>query len=121
MSATGNLGSFKNSFCMKYVVRPERFEREVFRRCLHERSQTLAKLILAVYPGFFRRDLMLIQEVARATSLEEVKESLHRYHKDNQAQRGFLRHRLKVRLSGERVLRLGAELFGRDGDGGSER
>jgi hypothetical protein len=71
----------------------------------------LARLIFAVHPGFFRRDLLLIQEIGRAVNLDQVKDALHRFRKDNQQRGGFIRGTLKVRVSGERVLRLGAELF----------
>lgn len=111
MSSARSFTNFKNAFCMKYVIPPERYEREVFWRCVHERGAVLARVIFAVYPAFFRRDLMLIQEIARAVRLDQVKDALQQFHKETQNSGGFLRRKLKVRVSGERVLRLGAEVL----------
>lgn len=109
--AQGSLSSFQNSFCMKYVIPPERFVREVFNRCVHEKSAGFSKFLLLVYPAFFRRDLVLIKQVGRAESLDEVKGALQRFHRETQDEGGLLRKKLKMRLSGERMLRLAAELF----------
>ena len=61
---------------------------------------------------FLPTELRLIQEIGRYTDLSEVQSALQRYHKENQDAGGFLRKKLKVRLSGESLLRLAAELLG---------
>jgi hypothetical protein len=110
-SSSRSVTSFRNGFCMKHVIRPERFEREVFWRCVHDRGAWLARMILMVHPGFFRRDLALIREIGGMMSLDQVKDALQRFHKETQESGGFLRRKLKVRLSGERLLRLTAEIL----------
>lgn len=111
MQPNSNLGNIKNAFCMKYVIPPERFDRAVFWRCVHERGSGIARVILFLYPGYFRRELQLIQQIGRYTEMSEVQGALQRYHKETQSDGGFIRRKLKVRLSGERLLRLAAELL----------
>lgn len=109
--SSGNLHNLKNSYCMKYVIPPERFDRALFWRCVHSNGSVIARVILFIYPGFFRRELRLIQEIGRYTEMGEVHAALQRYHKENQNGGGFLRQKLKVRLSGKSLIKVAAELL----------
>ncbi len=107
-----NLGSFKNAICMRNGWLPSSYMDKVLWRCMHKRGVYVARLINALNPGYFRRDRELIMEIGDATNLMDFKEALSKFASDNKKRGGLLRGALKLRISGQRTMRLGAEYFG---------
>ena len=79
-------------------------------RCFHRRGLLLGKLLWRFNRACFDTDLDLIRSVADCTSLSDLRAELnaHRY---QYPIFGFRRKLLYVRLSGTRLLKLGAKLF----------
>lgn len=61
-------------------------------------------------PGLFEDDLTLVRQVGLVTNWDEVVNAV-RFHRRTTLVRGLLRGPLRMRISTERVLKLGAELF----------
>lgn len=104
--------TFRDAVCRRFGIAPERYEREVFLRCVFPAVGWLARLVWRVRPGYFRRDRELIESVAECTSLSEVRAELNRFRSYNRP-RGFGRRILHLRVSGQRLIRLAAQVFPR--------
>jgi hypothetical protein len=97
---------FREEFCQHEKCPPVAFERRVFWRCLHRRSLPLAALVYTLYPAFFEPDLRAIQQLAVTRSFEEFAREVDSLRSDNQRHGGFLRRKLRLRISGRRLMRL---------------
>lgn len=62
-------------------------------------------------PRLFADDLKFIRDLGDATDLTEAKASVEEFQDINFARRGFLRRRLKIRVSGRKAMRLARELL----------
>ncbi len=107
-----NLGNFKNAICMRNGWIPSAYMDKVLWRCMHQRAVFLARVINVFYPGYFKKDRELIMELAEATSLTDFSVALKEFAEVNKNRRGLLREAFKLRISGQRALKLGAEYFG---------
>jgi hypothetical protein len=97
-------------FCIEYQCAPEDFEERVFWHCLHARGVFWARLLWRLNRGLFDPDFDLIRQVKTQKDLAGVKSELV-YFRDRHPPAGLFRGRLRVRLSGERLLDLAGELF----------
>jgi hypothetical protein len=95
---------FRTAYCRVHHCSAEEFSRGVFRRSLHLRSLPFAGLLAWLYPRFFRNDLMLIDEVALATTRNECLVALMGYRQDCHMTGGFLHNQCRMRVSGKRLL-----------------
>ncbi len=111
MRARGRNETFRNLFCQRFQCPLEEFEHQIFSRCLYRHALLLAGLLSKLGPGFFREDFGLIADLATASSHAEVRMELDRFRGRNLRDRNWLRKRLSLRISGERVLRLSRKLF----------
>ncbi|MBI5478009.1 MAG: hypothetical protein HY906_04090 [Deltaproteobacteria bacterium] len=103
--------TFREACCERFGVGPEAFEDAVLRHCLYPHARPVARLLRRrARRGYFDPDLDLIRAVAECTGLSAMAATLnvHRYH---HADAGFWRGLLRVRLSGRRLMDLGAELL----------
>ena len=94
--------SFADLFCEQYHVAPDRFARAMFWRCLHRRALLFAPVILLLKPVYFATDFELILNVGQLTEARHLTEAVDDFqlHPWNH---GFLRRRLKIRVSGARL------------------
>ena len=104
--------SFIHRYCEKFHCSPEQFEEHLLRHCLHSRSATLANFLLRLTPGYFQEDLALIREIQDLTNAEEVGLEIRQFRKSHPV-RGLLSGPLRVRVSGQRLVNLADELFGK--------
>ena len=104
--------TFRDAVCERFGIAPERYEQEVFWRCVLPSTRWLVRLLWRMRPVYFRQDLELIESVADCTSVSEVRSELNsfRYY---YRPRGFGRRLLHLRLSGQRLLRLAAQVLPR--------
>ncbi len=103
--------SFCQAYCQRNRCDPRRFRRRIFWRCLYPHALVLAPVIWLLEPGFFGPDLGLIDEVGEATSSEEVAGDIDGFVDTCQLSGGFLRQRLRIRISGQKLLQLAASCF----------
>ena len=101
---------FFRLYCEKFNCPAAQFEERVLWQCLYPQSAELARMIWRINRDFFLPDLELIRMVAPLTDADDLKSeiSYFRYHLTAQ---GILRGRLRVRLSGQRLVNLAHTLF----------
>jgi hypothetical protein len=102
--------SFQTACCEQFGCNPDEYERVVFWHCLHGHAVVPARVIHWVCPSFFEGDLELLRTVARSADLNELGVELNNYRYQQRAT-GLVRGVLRVRISGQRILNLGARVF----------
>lgn len=102
--------NFKDLFCARYKCVPDDFESAVLERCLCPKGRSLARVVLRVNPGHFMPDRELIRQAGETTSLDELKSELIGFFNAHPPS-GWLRKRMKVRLSGQSLTNLAGKLF----------
>jgi hypothetical protein len=102
---------FRQAFCEARQCDQEQFVELVFRECLYRHARPVAWSLTLLKPLIFEADLAMIKAIGQASSVAEIRNEvdLHRYYAPPT---GLLRRRLKVRVSGKRVVNLAAKVFG---------
>ena len=103
--------TFAEAFCEQIGCKPEDYLREALKRCLYPWAR-----ILSVLPPFSVRveDLELLEAAGGATSKEQVHELLRDYWVNLHLHGGILAKRYKLRVSGERLQKLFAQVMQRE-------
>ena len=99
--------TFEELFCEHYHVVPANFVRTMFWRCLHRRALVLAPVILVLNRRYFTPDHDLIIRIGRLATSGDMCDELEEFH-CHPLNQGFVRSRLKVRLSGARLCHVRA-------------
>jgi len=101
---------FRDAVCQKFGCAPEAYADTVFSQCLFAHAAWPAKLIRRLRPGYFDSDFQLIRRVASCTTLRQLQRDVdsQRHHHPPHT---LLRRWLRIRLSGQRVIILGARVF----------
>jgi hypothetical protein len=97
---------FRQLFCHKYELAPERFEQRLFWMCLFRHSLPFVHFLIRWKPEIFREDFDLMREVASTRSRGEVVNELNRFFGRNRRVGGFWRNACLFRVSGKRVLQI---------------
>jgi hypothetical protein len=103
--------TFREACCEKFGISPEAFEEEVLWRCFyHPKAVPLGKLLLRINRRCFDPDFGLLRELADCTTVSDMRTGMSdfRYHRPIC---GFFRKVLRIRLSGQRLVDLGAKLL----------
>lgn len=101
---------FRDAFCRRYAIPPERFDLEMLRRCLSRRARLLSTVLTPFAPHLFSVDRMFIETIGRARGADELKAELKAF-RDHSANRRWSRRWLKLRLSVWRVLDIADEVL----------
>jgi hypothetical protein len=72
----------------------------------HRRALPLSALLYRVNPGFFEPDFRTIRQLGLARSFEEFGQEVNSFRSDNRRHGGLVRRRLRVRVSGRRLMQL---------------
>jgi hypothetical protein len=102
--------NFRTACCERFGCPDDRFERLVFFRCVHTHAALPAALVYFVAPSAFAWDIDLIRSVATAKSLLEFELELNRYVQFLRPV-GLLHGILRIRISGQKLMNLGREIF----------
>jgi hypothetical protein len=102
---------FREAFCEHYGCALEAYADEVFRRGLHRHAVPVAWLIRALKPSYFDEDFEFIEEVGEVTNSELFKNEINYFHGRNLRHRSWIRRLFRIRLSGQRVVRIRRRLF----------
>jgi len=105
--------SFREAFCSKFGCPPEGYESRVFWQCLYRHALPLAGLIYPVSRNFFGEDFRAIKQLGLSRSPVEFRQEVEAFRYLNRTRAGILRGRLKIRVSGQRLVRLSQEMFPR--------
>lgn len=73
----------------------------------------MAALIYRVNRDFFSEDFRAIRQLGLSRSPEEFRQEVEAFRYLNRTRAGILRGRLKIRVSGHRLVRLSQEMFPR--------
>lgn len=103
--------TFKEAFCRRFQCPPERYEMAAFWRCMFRHALPLAWFIRRRDPGFFSEDLDLIREVGALTNPDLFKNEVNYFHGRNLRHKSWVRTLLRVRVSGNRLIKLRRRVF----------
>jgi hypothetical protein len=101
---------FKTAFCQHLGCSPEAFREQLFRRSLYPRCRPLAFLLRRLAPDFFQEDWEFLERLGQMLSWSAFAAEANGIRSDPHLNRGFLRRRLHLRVSGARLLRLRDEI-----------
>jgi hypothetical protein len=104
--------SFQEAFCNQNECSIEEFESRVFWRCLHRRALPLSAFAYLIKRTFFEPDFRTIRQLGVAKSFEEFGEEVNSFRSENRRHGGLLRRRLRMRVSGRRLMALAFDLPG---------
>ena len=104
---------FRSAFCAHYHCPNEDFERTALLKVLHRRSLPLAWIILRVAPSYFAADYQILRHFGALTRKSNFySDALDVRHDYSRLQAsGFLRRVLKMRISGQRLLKVASEIW----------
>lgn len=97
--------TFGESFCALHGIPPEKFARTIFRRALYRRTLLFTWLLQFLKQDYFSADFDLIYGVERLRRLRDFKLEASQYN-EHPANRGWLRRRLRLRVSTHRLKAL---------------
>jgi hypothetical protein len=103
--------SFKMAFCEVFGCSSERYETKVFWRCLYLHSLPLAIICCVICPSIFAKDRQLISTVANLSEMRELMAEADSFASEIRMDRKILRHRLYLRISGRKLVKLAASVF----------
>lgn len=105
--------TFREKFCAHFQCQDAEYEWMAIRKLLHRRAFPIALLLSKLKPDLFETDIMLVRQIGRVqdvTSLvSEASDLRSDYERSDDF--GFLRSRLKIRLSGRRALQVGRKIW----------
>ncbi|MCX8157499.1 MAG: hypothetical protein N3J91_13815 [Verrucomicrobiae bacterium] len=87
---------------------PQNFERDLLFACAY--APALVRLAWRLDPDFFLHDLQLIRAVSLCRNFGDCRHEVEAFRRANPP-RGFLRKTLRVRLSGQKLLRMASRLY----------
>jgi len=97
--------TFADRFCAQHGIPREQYARAVFKRTLYRRALPIAWFLAIFRPDFFSADFYLIFQIEHIRRLKDFVAEAEQFHEDP-ANRGWLRHRLLVRVSTSRLKNL---------------
>ena len=102
---------FAEQYCQQHNLAPERFVERVLAEALYPHAHVLYVILVRVHPDFGAADLDFISGVGRLSRLEDfwVEAEDFGHHPQNF---GFLRQRLRIRVSARRLRRLMKKTLG---------
>jgi hypothetical protein len=103
--------TFRQAFCKRYHCPPEHYESRAFRRSLFLHALPFAALLQRFDPAFFREDYDLIREVGPMTDPELFRSEINYFYGRNLRHKGWIRSLFRMRVSGNRLIRLKQRLF----------
>src|SRR5207247_622760 len=116
-----SMKSLQEAYCTATGCPAAKFRARIFRRCLSSVTWLMTPLLGGINSDYFSADRDLIAQIGRAGNMERVREEVRDYFHDPR-NRGWLRGRLKLRLSTSRLRAVAREyLPGEDNSAGASR
>ena len=113
--ATENV-NFRDACCRYFDCERDEWESYVFRECLYGHARLLWWLFRWMNPSAVESDYEFLRFIGGSTESKSIMNEAAGYHYENRMRRGYLRNKLKMRLSGERLIQLSIEVFGEKGE-----
>lgn len=105
-----NERSFREACCETLGIPQDGYEEAVLWHCLPPKLLLIGKLFWRLNRDHFKTDIELIREVADCDSLADLRTELANYRFEIR-EHGFLRVKLHLRLSGQRLVDFAATLL----------
>jgi hypothetical protein len=102
--------SFRENYCERFGCPLEDFENRVFWRSLYRRSLPLSLVVHLTNRRHFELDLQTIRQLGVCRGTQEFRAELESFRYDYRMRGGLLR-RLRVRVSGKRLMALLREVL----------
>lgn len=102
--------NFRERFCAQRHCPKDQFVQRAFWRTLYPHARLVAPVILLLRPGFFEADRSLIESAGEATDMRRIREDVRDFFWDSN-NRGWLRRRLNIRVSGQKLRNLAHEFL----------
>jgi hypothetical protein len=102
--------SFRENYCERFGCPLEDFENRVFWRSLYRRSLPLSLVVHLTNRRHFELDLQTIRQLGVCRGTQEFRAELESFRYDYRMRGGVLR-RLRVRVSGKRLMALLREVL----------
>ncbi len=83
----------------------ERFTSDLFNHAIYRRSLPLTLLVWRFHPEFFNPEFDLLRELAAVTTRQAFRKEVEEYRYDVRRQANWWKNTLRLRISGQRVLR----------------
>lgn len=110
METVKTLSNFREAVCQKFGCSVESYADTVLSHCLYSHARIPAILLKTLDPEYFRTDYKLIDELGHCTTARQAKSRVNHYRFYGSADT-FLARRLRIRVSGRRILELAADLL----------
>ena len=95
--------TFAQALCETVGCAPENYLRVVLKHCLYPRPRSFYRLFALFMPA---ADIQLLKDVGAATTEDDLNELLRDYRHDLQLHGGFVKQRLRLRVSTARLEQL---------------
>ena len=102
--------TFREIYCEKNGCTDSRFEHELLWRCFYPHARPLLPFMKVMSKQYFTADLELINDVGYSTGRQGVKDAIDSYF-HHPANVGFLRRRLRVRISTNAIRHLARQMW----------
>ncbi len=102
--------AFREAFCRRFAIAPERYEIEMLRRCLSRRARLVAALLSGFSRPMFAVDRLFIESIGRVRNDDELRSELRAF-REHSSNRRWPRRCLKLRLSVRRVWDVADEVL----------
>ncbi|MCI0540495.1 MAG: hypothetical protein L0Z50_35280 [Verrucomicrobiales bacterium] len=83
----------------------EKFVSDLFPRAIYRRSLPVTLLVWWLYPDFFKAEFDLLRELAVVTTRDGFRKEVEEYRYDVRRQASWWKNTLRLRISGQRLLR----------------
>jgi hypothetical protein len=104
--------SFKDAYCQLRGIDPSAFEQHLFCDVVFLRARIYGLFVQPFYPNLFHNERALIREVGDNTTLGEMKTDID-FYQHKYVVNSLWRDLFKVRVSGQRLLRIARDAFNR--------
>ncbi len=102
--------TFKEQFCQAFRCRPEEFHRKLLMRTLYPHALPLAGFIFSKDAKAVAQTWDFLEDAGQACSESELRRVVNEYHYRLRLRGGFCANRLRLRVSGRRLLSLYSRL-----------
>lgn len=97
--------TFQDAYCARHQCSADAFRKRVFWQALPPHARVFGLLFGGRNSRYFAADRSFISSVGSAESLHQVLQEIRDYFMDPQ-NRGWLRHRVRIRVSSKRIQQL---------------
>lgn len=112
--------NFQSRYCKKFHCENDEFTFHVLWKIMYPQAVPFARAICLFNKNFFVTDQRIIHQLGVSRSLQEIAQLANDLRQDYRRESRLLRERLRMRISGKRMVELGKTVMV-ENNGGGER